>query len=194
MEVRKIVVGVLATNCYVVVKEAAAIVIDPGAQARKVLKAVEGLDVRAVLLTHAHNDHTGALEAVAAAMGAPVFVGAGDLVRATAAAGNATVRVFEPGARWEGGDMAFDVIATPGHTAGSVCYYAEGTLFSGDTLFAGGIGRTDLPGGSEAAIFASIRDRLFTLPRETLVLPGHGPGTSIDAEIRDNPFFGPAGK
>lgn len=193
MEVRKVVVGVLATNCYVVINKALAVIIDPGAQARKILKAADGLDVRAVLLTHAHEDHTGALEAVAAATGAPVFVGAGDLERAAAAAGEATATAFDHGARWEGGDMIFDVIATPGHTPGSICYYADGVLYSGDTLFAGGIGRTDLPGGSEAAIFASIRDRLFVLSQETVVLPGHGPATSIGAEIRDNRFFSATG-
>lgn len=192
MDVRTIPVGILATNCYIVVKDGLAVIIDPGAQGPKILKAAAGLEIRAILLTHGHNDHTGALSALIKAMGAPVLIGAGDLARAAAAAPKANIKTLAPGMCWEEGEFAFEVIATPGHTPGSVCYYAEGALFSGDTLFAGGVGRTDLPGGSEADIFRSIREKLFVLPPQTLVLPGHGPATTIGDEIRDNPFFGAA--
>lgn len=191
-DVTRLVVGPLATNCYVVAAGGEAVVVDPGAQVRKILKAVRDMDVLAVLVTHGHHDHVGGVDAFLAEANVPFMAPEADeaLVRNHVSAEPA--RLLRDGDRLEFGLLSLDVIATPGHTPGSCCFYAPDVLFSGDTLFAGGVGRTDLPGGSGDELFAAIRERIFTLPDETVVYPGHGEITTVRREEDSNPFFGSA--
>ena len=188
-------VGMVRTNCYIVYDEATreAAVIDPGDNAKSILHAVneEQLNVKYVLLTHAHFDHIGALKPLlAAAPDARVYVGdqdkddpcdmAYDLLTYT--------DTYQDGDTVEAAGLSFRVLGTPGHTPGSVCLLCGEALFSGDTLFAGSYGRTDFKGGSMQDMYASLR-KLAALPPQTRVLPGHGPESTIEDELRTNPYL-----
>lgn len=189
MEVEGLVVGPLAANCYVVSAGGDAVVIDPGAEANRVLKAVGGREVAAILVTHGHSDHVGAVDELVAETGAAVMAPRRDLASLEGYVGVRPAKLLNDGDRLEFGDISLTVIATPGHTPGSSCFYAPGVLFSGDTLFAEGVGRTDLPGGSAEALFNSIRERIFSLAGDTIIYPGHGERTTVAREKRSNPFF-----
>ena len=189
MEVKSFAVGPLAANCYVVSAGGDAVVVDPGAEADRIIKAVGERRVAAILATHGHSDHIGAVKELAVATGAPFMVPAGDLALAEKYVGVQAAITLNDDDRLDFGDISLTVIATPGHTPGSSCFYAPGLLFSGDTLFAGGVGRTDLPGGSSDALFSSIRERIFTLAGDTVVYPGHGERTTVARERESNPFF-----
>jgi hydroxyacylglutathione hydrolase len=191
-EIARLVVGPLATNCYVAAAAKEAVVIDPGGQVRTVLDATEGLEILAVLITHGHSDHVGGADGLLAETGAPFFAPAADAPLIAKHVSAEPARLLRDGDRLEFGPLSLEVIATPGHTPGSCCYYTPGVLFSGDTLFAGGVGRTDLPGGSADALSAAIRERIFTLPAETVVYPGHGELTTVGREKESNPFLGSA--
>lgn len=194
-------VGELGTNCYVVWDKTAAMVVDPGDDAEAILRAVRenSLTVGCVLLTHAHFDHMGAAEAVCRETGAPLFVGASDEPALTDGRYNlfdmigkpsvslTADRLLRDGDEVKVGDSVFTVLETPGHTPGSICLLCGDLLLSGDTLFAGSMGRIDFPGGSLSAMRSSLR-RLAALPPETRVYPGHGGGTTIGAEREDNPY------
>ncbi len=206
MIVKTLEVGALATNCYIVgcekTKEAA--IIDPGDEAGRILDAVReaGLKVTHVLLTHAHFDHIGAADEVVKASGAPLALHHGDLP-VLRAGGGALLFDFQPppiparvtslaaGQEIAVGELTLRVLHTPGHSPGHVTFYvpAENALFDGDVLFAGGIGRTDMPGGSFEELIHSISEQLMTLPDETVVHPGHGPATTIGRERRSNPWL-----
>jgi glyoxylase-like metal-dependent hydrolase (beta-lactamase superfamily II) len=189
LEVEGLVVGPLAANCYVVSAGGDAVVIDPGAEANRVLKAVGGREVAAILVTHGHSDHVGAVDELVAETGAPFMAPRRDLASLEGYVGVRPARLLNDGDRLEFGDISLTVIATPGHTLGSSCFYAPGVLFSGDTLFAEGVGRTDLPGGSAEALFNSIRERIFSLAGDTIIYPGHGERTTVAREKSSNPFF-----
>jgi hydroxyacylglutathione hydrolase len=189
LEVKSFTVGPLAANCYVVSAGGDAVVVDPGAEADRIIKAVGDRRVAAILASHGHSDHVGAVKELAVATGAPFMVPAGDLALAEKYVGVQAAVPLNDGDRLDFGDISLTVIATPGHTPGSLCFYAPGLLFSGDTLFAGGVGRTDLPGGSSDALFSSIRERIFTLAGDTVVYPGHGERTTVARERESNPFF-----
>lgn len=189
MEVKSFAVGPLAANCYVVSAGGDAVVVDPGAEADRIIKAVGERRVAAILATHGHSDHIGAVKELAVATGAPFMVPAGDLALAEKYVGVQAAITLNDDDRLDFGDISLTVIATPGHTPGSSCFYAPGLLFSGDTLFGGGVGRTDLPGGSSDALFSSIRERIFTLAGDTVVYPGHGERTTVARERESNPFF-----
>ncbi|MBI4543143.1 MAG: MBL fold metallo-hydrolase [Gemmatimonadetes bacterium] len=196
--------GAFAENCYLVADPECgdAVIIDPGEEAGLFLARLrhEGWTLRAVWLTHAHYDHVAGVAAVKAATGAAVFLHAADrglYERLPLQAGmfglSATAPPPPDGDLVEGqtvhvGECAYLVVHTPGHTAGGVSFVGHGAAFVGDALFAGSIGRTDLPGGDTELLLSSIRDKLFALPNETLVLSGHGPQTTIGAEKRSNPF------
>jgi len=199
--------GELETNCWIASDAAGGplVVIDPAGEAEVLLAALHGRSVAAVVLTHGHFDHLGAATAVLAATGAPLFAHSADAAAVTSAVTNGGAvfgfdavapvpdRELEDGDVVVAGALRLTVVHTPGHTPGSVCLYAETDagphLFSGDTLFAGSIGRTDFPGGDPRAMRASIA-RLALLPPQTLVHPGHGPDTTIAREARSN-FFWP---
>lgn len=200
-------VGLLGCNCTVIGDEASheALVIDPGGNPERIEEHLvrHDLTVTQILLTHAHIDHIGALAAIKQRTGAPIYLHSDDLALLQAAGQQAAIlglptpEVVLPEETLADGQTVglntfpATVLHTPGHTQGSVCFYfaAQGLLLAGDTLFAGGIGRTDLPGGSAQQIFTSIRTKLLTLPDATLVVPGHGPTTTIGAERGSNPFL-----
>ncbi|MBS1195781.1 MAG: beta-lactamase domain protein [Actinobacteria bacterium] len=173
------VVGLLENNAYLAAcpRTGRAVLIDPADDAARILEASAGLSVQAVLVTHGHPDHVAAAPALRRALGAPVYLHPAD----APAAGLVGTRPLADGDEVRFGGAVLRVIHTPGHTPGSVCFHGGGCLFSGDTLFPDGPGATGDP-RAFAAIMASLRERLFTLPDETRVLPGHGPGTTIGAE------------
>jgi len=197
--------GPVGTNCYVV--RAArngreAVVIDPGddaAQLRLELARL-GASCAAILITHCHYDHIGAVADLAEAVGMPVYVPAGEkeiLAQADAiyAGFGVRVRPFADPSTVDGGDalalagVTFETVAVPGHSPAHVAYHAGGCLFSGDVLFAGSVGRTDLPGADWETLLASIRVLAERFPPETVVYPGHGDPTTLGEELRLNPFL-----
>ena len=203
--VKGIVVGVFQENCWVVGnrRTGEAICIDPGDQASEILAMARdmGVNIKAIANSHAHIDHILGVAEVQRQTGAkfymhegerPIAAGAGALsLRLTGqAAEDPPDADFQPvdGDEIEVEGVKLRVIHTPGHTPGSLSYYTDGLLFSGDTLFAGSIGRTDLPGGDYDQEMASIIDKLLVLPDETIVLPGHMNETRIGVEKEMNPF------
>jgi hydroxyacylglutathione hydrolase len=200
-------VGPLQCNCSVMGDETTreAMVIDPGDDISDILAIIakHNLKVKHIIITHAHIDHVGGAMRLRAATGAPILLNENDLallkmldVQAAwlgmASPGKVDVDVSPKDAdRVRAGSLVGSVIETPGHTEGSICLYlsAEKKLIAGDTLFAGSIGRTDLPGGSFDKIIGSLREKVLTLPDETVVIPGHGPLTSIGKERQSNPFL-----
>ena len=203
--VDRYVLGAAQENCYVVRAErgaADAVVIDPGddaAQLRLEL-ARTGARCAAILVTHTHADHIGALADLAEGTGADVY--APELEREVLEAPDTyfasygyRIRPHSPDVLLRGGEtvevagISFQVVAVPGHSPGHVAYYAEGLLFSGDVLFAGGVGRTDLPFGDWETLLDSIRTLVDRFPPETVVYPGHGAETTLGAELERNPFL-----
>lgn len=200
-----VIVGALETNCYLAYCEETreCAVIDPGSDPEKIFAAIVALELRPVVIlnTHGHIDHVGANSDLKTKYGVPLAVHAADLpflqaepqmelsLLLGAKASPAPDRLLADGDEVQVGLGRFKVVHTPGHTPGSVGFLADGHFFSGDTLFLGGVGRTDLPGGSWKDLEASIRERILTLPDETVVLPGHGPWTTVGDEKGTNPFF-----
>ena len=204
-------VGPLGSNAYLLKDEAGGgggAVIDPGAEGERIVERCrrEGLTPAYVIDTHGHVDHTGANGPLKAAFPeARLCVGAADApmladpvaslaaLLGAAADGPAPDLLLEDGQMLELGSVALEVLATPGHTPGSICLLArdEGPaqLFCGDLVFRDGVGRTDLPGGSRQQLEASIRRRVLTLPDETVLWPGHGEATTVGRERRSNPFL-----
>jgi hydroxyacylglutathione hydrolase len=207
MLVERLTLGELETNCWLVSdgEGGPLAVIDPAGEAERLLAAIGGRSVAVVVLTHGHFDHLGAATALLQATGAQLAVHAGDASAIVDPAANGGLafgfdatapepdRVLEDGDVIAAGDLRFEVMHTPGHTPGSICLLARGVgetrLFSGDTLFAGSVGRTDFPGGDAHALRASI-GRLAELPGSTRVHSGHGEDTTIEQESRVN-FFWP---
>jgi hydroxyacylglutathione hydrolase len=200
-------VGPLACNCSILVDEAGgeAVVVDPGDEAPEILAALGGLRATAIYLlhTHAHFDHVGATGAVQMATDAPICLhpedrflyeqlpNQGRMFGFSFETPRAVNRWIADGDTFEFGGSQIRAIHTPGHSPGSTCFLLEGAdpvLFAGDTLFRDSIGRTDLWGGSFSTIEESIRRRLYTLPDELRVIPGHGEETTIGREKRGNPF------
>ena len=206
MILKTLVTGPFATNCYILGSESSreGMIIDPGDEAREILKSVEdlGLDIKVIVLTHGHLDHIGALKEVAEATGAEVAIHRSDaeplqgqyhslgaMFGLAYPVPSPPERLLEEGDTLDIGELRFSVLYTPGHTPGGICLLGEGVVFTGDTLFNSGIGRTDLPGGSYTELMNSIHDKLMALPDDTVVYPGHGPGSTIGAERRSNPFL-----
>jgi hydroxyacylglutathione hydrolase len=200
-------VGPLQCNCTLLGDEdaAEAIVIDPGDEVSRIYRRISdlGLKLKQILVTHAHIDHVGGAMKLKAKTGAPILLNQADhdlLKMLDVQASWLGMRPPEPvsidqpladGDKLQVGSLDAEVIHTPGHTEGSVCLFfaAEQKLIAGDTLFAGSIGRTDLPGGSFDKIMASLHHRVLALPDHTVVIPGHGPITSIGEERQSNPFL-----
>ena len=159
------------------------------------------IDIKSIIITHSHFDHTGALKEVKDATGADIAIHAEDALRPGAKDPMAATfgisystppapnRLLKDGETIRAGALQLQVLHTPGHTPGSICLLGDGVVFTEDTLFCSGIGRTDLPGGSPEKILDSIRNKLMVLPGNTTVYPGHGPETTIGQERRNNPFL-----
>ena len=200
-------VGPLQCNCSVIGDESTheGLVIDPGDDIEDVMSIVRkhNLQIKQIVITHAHIDHVGGAMKLRAATGAPILLNQNDYV---------LLKMLDAQAAWIGvappgkveidhsvaqadsiktGSLSADVIHTPGHTEGSICLYfpAEKKLIAGDTLFAGSIGLTDLPGGSFEKIIRSLHDKVLELPDDTVVIPGHGYLTTISRERETNPFL-----
>jgi glyoxylase-like metal-dependent hydrolase (beta-lactamase superfamily II) len=200
-------IGPLQDNCTLLgdKETGEAVIIDPGAEVDRIYRRLGelGLTLKQILLTHAHLDHAGVAVKLKRLTGAPILLHEGDLPlwqsmgQQAAWLGMDTPEIEPPDAFLVDGQIVgltnypAQVICTPGHTQGSISLYlaAQKLLIAGDTLFAGSIGRTDLPGGDYSQIMHSIRYRLLTLPHETRVICGHGPATTIGREWSDNPFL-----
>jgi len=201
--------GLVDTNCYLAAcpetREAA--VIDPGAFSPKEVQTIldllkqHGLSVKYIVNTHGHIDHIAGNQALLKETGAKLCIHTYDSKMLTSSLLNGSEmfgmslvspppdRLLTDGDVIMLGKLEIKILHTPGHTPGGICLLFEGTVLSGDTLFAGSVGRTDLPGGSETDIIRSIREKLLVLPDATSVRPGHGPRTTIGAEREDNPFL-----
>ncbi len=202
--IERITVGVINTNCYVLYSDSSCIVVDPGFEAEKIEAFLDGNGIRpeAVYLTHGHFDHMAAADEIRKKYGIKVFISENDLALAAHPDGNCSamfdeVYSFSADDRFADGDEldfageTAKVLATPGHTRGSVCFYLEKDkiLFAGDTLFYASSGRTDLATGSSGDMQESL-ERLFRLPEDVKVLPGHGAGTTIGKEkLRGGDFW-----
>jgi hydroxyacylglutathione hydrolase len=201
-----LVVGMFQSNCYIVAGETMreAMIVDPGDEPERILAVLERqmLEAKIIAITHSHVDHVAALQQVKAGTGASVAMhrdayesSKGDAGLLRMMLGTTPPSLVEPDLFIEDGDklkvsdLEFEVRFCPGHALGHICLVGEGVVFTGDALFAGGIGRFDLPGGDGKLLFTSIRDRLLTLPDETVVLAGHGPSSTIGEEKSSNPFL-----
>ena len=204
LRVDQLSLGPMGTNCYVVRADATAaeaVVVDPSGDATELRLTLArlGTTCTAILVTHGHWDHLFGVADLAEGTGAPVHMAEGERMLLEDPADftppGVALRPYTPEVLLAGGEtvelagIAFEVLAVPGHSPAHLAYHADGCLFSGDVLFAGSVGRTDFPGSDWDTLVASIRMLVDTLPPETVVYPGHGPTTTLGAELERNPFL-----
>lgn len=205
MLIETLVVGMIQANCFLIADEATkkAIIVDPGGDAPVIVRRVHdlGLDVVAVIATHGHFDHVEGLAGIKEKIPAPIMIHPADMplvkgMRSQGALFGIAVQEAPPpdkmladGDEITFGNLKAKVMHTPGHSPGSVSLYVGGHVFVGDLLFNGSIGRTDLMGGDYDTLINAVTMRIFTLPPDTVVHPGHGPDTTVGFEKRTNPFF-----
>ena len=196
--------GLIGTNCYVVRahdRAHEAVVVDPGADAPRILEELAALEstCAAILITHGHWDHLGGVAELAQATGAPVYMADDERllledVNSFTPPG-VELQPYSPDVALQGDEvlelagMTFETLRVPGHSPAHLAYHTEGAVFSGDLLFAGSVGRTDLPGADWDTLVESIRTLADRYPRDTIVYSGHGPETTIGAELDRNPFL-----
>lgn len=204
IQIERIPAGIYAANCYIIYDDQSldAVMIDPAGDYPKLKKYLDGksLNLKAALLTHGHGDHIGAVESLRSDLKTPIYVHLDDEEMIQSAKLNLSGSTggaisFDPdhliadNEKLVFGALEFKALHTPGHTRGGMCFLMEGAVFTGDTLFTGSIGRSDLYGGDHETLIASIRKKLMVLPESTAVYPGHGPGSTIGREIKTNPFL-----
>ena len=203
MDVRTFTVGPVQENCHFAIHAGQAVVIDPGDEAPRLLEAIDalGVEVAAILLTHTHFDHVGAVAPVARATGAEVWCPElevpvlADIMTYVPWPGFGPFESYDADHTVAGGEtlsfggIEFEVLFTPGHSPGHVTYAVPGAIFSGDVLFQGSVGRTDLPGGDHATLMRTLATLVDALPDETAVYPGHMGNTTIGRERATNPFL-----
>ena len=205
MRYDNVIVGPLETNCYLIYceKTRECAVMDPGAQPEKIIQSVAALGLKPVVLinTHGHVDHVGGNKDIKEKYDIPLCMHEADapMLNSILQSGLGLFlgaknspppdRFLIDGDEVNIGDVTLKTLYTPGHSPGSLSFVHEGILFSGDTLFCGGVGRTDLPGGSWEDLIASIQNKILSLPNETVVLPGHGPHSTVGQERSGNPFI-----
>lgn len=206
MKIENFVIGIIGTNCYLVHDETSkeCFLVDPAACPAKLMNHMkdQGLKLAAILLTHGHFDHIMGIDGFLSEFQVPVYAHEAEKELLEDAALNASLTYgpgytfsdavyVQDGERLRAAGIDIEVLYTPGHTAGGCCYYLprESVLFSGDTLFHGSVGRTDLPTGNSGQLISSIKDKLMVLPGETAVYPGHMDATTIASEKMSNPFL-----
>jgi hydroxyacylglutathione hydrolase len=186
---RKLVVGPYQANCYILgdKETGEGLVIDPGADVFAIVKEISklGLTIRYILITHGHIDHVGGAKELKEITKAPVWIHALD----SAGLGFRPDGTLVEGQNIIVGRYSLSVIHTPGHSPGGVCFHTAGAVFTGDTLFAGSIGRTDFPGGNHHQLIKGVMEKIFPLGDDVRVYPGHGPSTTVGRERKTNPFF-----
>ena len=202
---KTITVGPLGVNCYIIgcEKTKAGAVIDPGDDAPAILKVIKenNLDINYILLTHGHVDHLAHVSQLKSSIDAEFLMHPDDTFLLTGLLGQAMMfglpnpgkpkpdRLISEGEKIVLGELTINVLHTPGHSPGSVTYFVADKLFVGDLIFAGSIGRTDLPKGNYQTLIASVETKIFSLPDATAIYPGHGPATTVGQEKATNPFF-----
>jgi hydroxyacylglutathione hydrolase len=186
---RKLVVGPYQTNCYILAcKETLeGVVIDPGDEVFRIVREISRnrIAIRSILITHGHIDHVGGAAELKRITKAPILIHSYD----AQALREPPDGSLQEGMQIQVGTYTLSVIHTPGHSAGGVCFIAPGAVFTGDTLFAGSVGRTDFPGGSHETLLSGVRKKIFPLADDLRIYPGHGPFSTIGQEKRTNPFF-----
>lgn len=204
MKIERLPVGIYAANCYLVYCDDTkdALVIDPGGDSDEILDRIEnlGLRVKYIILTHGHGDHIGGLLDVKNKTGAPILIHEKDEeylkdskknLSSMMSLGNVELeadRLLKDGDKLTLGKNTVEIIYTPGHTPGGISIKIDNCIFTGDTLFAGSVGRTDFAGGSYEEIIRSVNERLIIYPDDTIIYPGHGPSSTIGREKNSNPF------
>lgn len=203
LDIHRMTLGDLATNCYLVVDpdDKRAVIIDPAAPSTELTRACDTHSIEYILLTHAHADHIGGVASIQQQTGSPVCLHQDDLELYADPVANLSQftgaevalpgidRILADDDEIRLGESVLRVRHTPGHTPGSIILVTTDVAFTGDTLFAGSIGRTDLPGGSHAQMLKSLDTKVKNLAPGTVIYPGHGPETDIEREIRTNPFL-----
>jgi len=203
MILKRLPTGMFSSNCYILGDNGEGVIIDPGADDREIMDAVEStkLKIKYIILTHAHLDHIVSMDRLRDKTGAKVLVHENDAAALVDSWSNGSALFgfdvslrsadmnLKDGDILEVGGLKLEIIHTPGHTSGSICIKAGNNLFTGDTLFRLSIGRTDLPGGNYHEIIDSLKNKLMKLDGETKVYPGHGSSTTIAYEKENNPFI-----
>lgn len=208
LNIRTYPLGFIQTNCYVISNsQKQCLIVDPGGEGERLLKEIQRMNLTpiAILLTHAHFDHIGAVDEVRDAYNIPAYIHTAEKKWLVDPMKNGSAKYAEiPSISCKEadvllndenslkiGDFEFELLYTPGHSPGSLTFYFEKDRFAivGDTLFQNSIGRTDLPGGDERQLMKAIQTKLLTLPEETIIYPGHGPASTIGDEMERNPFL-----
>jgi glyoxylase-like metal-dependent hydrolase (beta-lactamase superfamily II) len=205
MILKTLIVGELETNCYILGDEDSkeGMVIDPGGDFKVIEKALKelNLNIKYILLTHGHSDHIQVLSELKKYSGAQILIHKDDAEMLSNPEKNLSVFSYKPFSapvadmllkdkdKIKVGRIELEVLHTPGHTEGSISLFTDKTIFSGDLIFYGSVGRTDLPGGSNQKLFKSIQDKILDKMDDTVIYPGHGPATSVGEERRNNPFL-----
>lgn len=205
MIVDTIEVSPFQVNCYLVWndEDKNGVIIDPGDEDELILEHIEKNEIipKAILLTHGHADHIGAVKPLKKKLDIPLYIGIGDETMLASPSANVSAffgyeitcppadHVLKDGDVISFGSLKISVFSTPGHSPGGICFFIENSLFCGDTLFNGSIGRTDLPGGNYQQLIDSIEKSILSLPDDIICYPGHGPKTTVGEERRSNPFL-----